>query len=34
MLDVDNDVIYQRAKFELEISYIRGFKKITKYDRL
>jgi hypothetical protein len=32
MPDVDNDVICQRAKFELEIRYVRGCTKITKSD--
>jgi hypothetical protein len=31
--DVDNVVIYQRVKFEIEISYIQGYIKIIKSER-
>jgi hypothetical protein len=34
ILDVDNDMIYQRVKFELEIPNILGCTKITNSDRL
>jgi hypothetical protein len=32
ILDVDNDVIYQHGKFELEIPNIWGCTKITNFD--
>jgi hypothetical protein len=32
--DVDNDMIYQRAKFELEIPNILGCTEMTNSDRL
>jgi hypothetical protein len=31
--DVDNDMIYQRAKFELDIPSILGYTKMTNSDR-
>jgi hypothetical protein len=30
-MDVGNDVFYQHTKFQLEISYILGCAKMTKY---